>query len=181
MSPDWQLMSCIFRAPANLVSASFCPVANGKGTTQFDNVSLTAYEGTAFAAEAVKVGTPPVIDGDLSDWGPACPIPLLGPGQTTVHDPSWTWSADNLRGVVRLAWDEKNLYLAAWVTDDVLSAPFTGDQTPDSDSLVLALHPGNRAAGEDAQGLSPSTSRPPRPAAAAAGSPSTAPPATAAA
>jgi hypothetical protein len=150
-TPDWQLMSCVFRAPTNLVSASFCPVANGKGTTQFDNFRLTAYEGTAFAAEAVKVERPPVIDGDLSDWGPACPIPLLGPGQTTVHDPSWTWSADNLRGVVRLAWDEKNLYLAAWVTDDVLSAPFTGDQTPDSDSLVLALHPGNRAAGEDAR------------------------------
>jgi hypothetical protein len=150
-TPDWQLMSCIFRAPANLVAASFCPVANGKGTTQFDNLRLTAYEGTAFAAEAVKVATPPTIDGDLSDWGPGCPIPLLGPGQTTVHDPSWTWSADNLRAVVRLAWDEKNLYLAAWVTDDVLCAPFTGDRTPDSDSLVLALHPGNRAAGEDAR------------------------------
>jgi len=150
-TPDWQLMSCVFRAPANLVSASFCPVANGKGTAQFDNFRLTAYEGTAFAAEAVKVAKPPVIDGDLSDWGPGCPIPLLGPGQTTVHDPSWKWSPDNLRGVVRLAWDEKNLYLAAWVTDDVLNAPFTGDQTPDSDSLVLALHPGNRAPGEDAR------------------------------
>jgi hypothetical protein len=150
-SPDWQLVSCIFRAPPTLVSAGFSPVANGKGTALFDNLRVTAYEGTAFAAEAVRVAKPPTIDGELSEWAPGCPIPLLGPGQTTVHDPSWTWSADNLRGVVRLAWDEKNLYLAGWVTDDVLAAPATGDQTPESDSLVLALHPGNRAAGEDAR------------------------------
>ena len=150
-SPDWQFVSCVYRAPENLAKASFVPVAKGNGEALYDNLRVTLYEGTAYAAEAMQVVRAPVIDGDLSDWAADAPIPLLGPGQTTIHDPAWKWAAENLRGVVRFAWDDRNLYLAAWVTDDVLNAPATGDRTPESDSLVLALHPGNRAAGDDAR------------------------------
>ena len=149
-APEWQLVSSVYKAPEKLVKASFCPVANGTGTAEYDNLRVTLYEGTVYAAEAVKAAKPPVIDGALDDWAAGCPIPLLGPGQTTVFDKSYKASPANLRGIARMSWDEKNLYLAVAVRDDQEKA-FTGDEAPTGDSLVLALHPANRAPGQDAK------------------------------
>jgi hypothetical protein len=149
-APEWHLVSAVYKAPANLAKATFAPVANGTGTAEYDNLRVTLFEGTIYAAEAVKAAKPPVIDGALDDWAAGCPIPLLGPGQTTVLDKSYAWSPSNLRGVARMSWDEKNLYLAAEVRDDQ-EKTFTGDEATTGDSLVLALHPANRAPGQEAK------------------------------
>jgi hypothetical protein len=148
-TPEWQFLSKVYTPAAGISEAGFTPVAKGPGTALYDNVRVTVYEGTVYAATARQCAAPMTIDGDLGEWTDGEPIPLLGPGQTVIHDRAWKAGAANLRGVVKLAWDERNLYLAAWVDDDVLAAPATGERTIDSDSLVLALHPGNRATGED--------------------------------
>ena len=157
-APDWQLVTAVYKAPPTLTAAAFVPVAKASSKTsadaavEYDNLRVTLYEGTAFAAEAVRVAKPPVIDGKLDDWdfssSKSCPIPLLGPGQTTVRDPQWKAAPGNLSGVVHLAWDDANLYLAAEVCDDVVVTQ-TGEQAIQGDSLVLALHPANRAPGTD--------------------------------
>lgn len=149
-APQWQMVSCVYKAPEKTVKASFCPVANGTGAAEYDNLRVTLYNGTIYAAEAAKAARPPLIDGEIDEWGAGCPIPLLGPGQTTAFDKSYRVSPANLRGVARMSWDEKNLYLAVDVRDDHEKA-VTGDETPNGDSLVLALHPGNRAPGQDAK------------------------------
>jgi hypothetical protein len=146
---DWQFLSKVYTPAAGVDHAGFTPVAKGAGEARFDNIRVSVYEGTPYAAEAQRLQTAPDIDGDLGEWAGGEPVPLLGPGQSTILDRDWKPGAANLRGVVKLAWDDRNLYLAAWVDDDVLAAPSTGERTPDSDSLVLALHPGNRAPGED--------------------------------
>lgn len=148
-TPDWQFLSKVYTPATGIREAGFTPVAKGPGTALYDNLRVSVYEGTVYAATARQCAAPPVIDGELDEWTDGEPVPLLGPGQTVVHDRAWKAGAANLRGVVKLAWDERNLYLAAWIDDDVLAAPATGEQTPESDSLVLALHPGNRTAGED--------------------------------
>lgn len=150
-TPGWQLLTKLYRAPDDLLSARFTPVAKGSGDAFFDNLRVTVYDGSSFAAEAVHVAKPPVIDGDLSEWSGGCPIPLLGPGQTTILDPTWKPGAANLRAVAKLTWDDKNLYLAAWVDDDVHAAPETGERCLDSDSVVVALHPALRTPGSDAK------------------------------
>jgi hypothetical protein len=150
-NPDWLLASCIYRPAATVAKASFAPVTKGEGWATYDNVRVTLYEGTSYAAEATRAATRPIIDGRLDDWAAGCPIPLLGPGQLTRHDPAYAWTAANCRGVARLAWDDEGLYLAAVVEDDRHVATTTGERTADGDSLVLALHPANRASGADAK------------------------------
>ncbi len=150
-SSDWQFLTKLYVAPGDLASASFVPVAMGMSDAQYDNLRLTVYESSNFAAEAHRVATAPSVDGDLSEWTGACPIPLLGPGQTTILDPAWKEGSANLRGVAKLAWDDQNLYVAAWIDDDALDAPHTGDRTIESDSLVIGLHPANRAPDTDAK------------------------------
>ena len=80
----------------------------------------------------------------LEDWDGRCPVPLIGANQLTRIGEGYDWSPENLSGVVRLRWDEENLYLAAQVTDDRHHARATDERTPEDDSLVLALHPQNR-------------------------------------
>ena len=57
---------------------------HGHGEVSFDNVRVTVFEGTDFAAEAWRVSKPPVIDGNLDDWNLKCPIPLIGRNQLQV-------------------------------------------------------------------------------------------------
>ena len=148
-TPEWQLVSVVYDAPKELAKVNFSPTAKGDGEVEYDNLRVTLFDGTVYAAEAVKTAKPPVIDGALDDWTTGCPIPLLT-GQVTKLDPAYATSAANLRGIVRMAWDGKNLYLAAEVSDDQQKTA-TGDEAIDGDSLVLALHPGNRAEGHDAK------------------------------
>lgn len=150
-TPDWQFLSTVYTPAAGVAEVGFTPVAKGAGSACFDNLRVTPYEGSIYAATARQATAAPQADGDLGEWAAGEPIPLLGPGQTVVHDRAWKPGAANLRGVAKLAWDQRNLYLAAWVDDDILAAPETGERTVASDSLALALHPGNRVPGEDAR------------------------------
>ena len=150
-TPHWQVYTALYRAPAEVRRASFVPVVKGKGYALFDNLRVTVYEGTDFAAEAHRANAPPKIDGQLDDWTLRCPIPLIGKNQLTVLDKSYAWSPENLSGVAALAWDDANLYLALEVCDDVHAAKATGDAAVQDDGLVLAIHPQNRMPGTDAR------------------------------
>ena len=141
----WQVYTCRYAAPDGVVAATFGPLAIGKGTAYLDNVSVTTFEGSDFAVECRNTAAPPTIDGDLSDWTPDAPIPLIGRNQLTVTDPNYKWTPQNLNAVAYLRWDAANLYLAAEVWDDK-DAALPGDQAPKGDCLILAVDPTNRAA-----------------------------------
>lgn len=143
-NPGWQLYTSHFDTPPNTVKVSLTPVVRGAGSTLYDNLRLTTYDGTDYAAEARRAARPPVIDGRLDDWTNAAPIPLLGPNQLTRLDPAYRPTADNLSGVAWLRWDEDSLYLAARLRDDRHVAQTTGEATTQGDSLTLALDPSNR-------------------------------------
>lgn len=148
-TPFWKLVSKRITAPADLMEATFIPLASGPNFALYDNLRVTLYEGTNFAAEAHKLTQALTIDGDLGDWNKACPIPLLGDNQLSKHDPSYPWTPENLSAAAYLSWDDKALYVAAEVQDDVLAAPATGEDTFKSDGLTLAIHPANRSPGTE--------------------------------
>jgi len=140
----WQLYTCRYAAPEGLAAASFIPLARGAGTAYVDNVSVTTFQGTDFAAECVRTDAPPAIDGDLADWTSRGPIPLIGRNQLTVIDPAYQWTPQNLNAVARLRWDAANLYVAVEVWDDVAEA-LPGERAAQGDCLIIALDPTNRA------------------------------------
>lgn len=73
---------------------------------------------------ATRLGTPPTLDGDLSEWA-GVPAYLSAFTVYTIAD--WDGS-DDLTGVWRLGWDDNNFYLALEVTDDVHVQTQTGNQ-----------------------------------------------------
>jgi hypothetical protein len=148
-TPSWRLVSMRIDTPDDLTSISLTPIAKGDGYALFDNVRLSIYQGTNFAAEAHKVDKPPVLNGSLDGWNKECPIPLLSDNQLTVFDPTYVWKPEKLSGVAYLEWDNDALYFAADVIDDQNDAPFTDDRTPESDSIVLAIDPSNRTKGRE--------------------------------
>ncbi len=122
-------------------------MVRGAGSALYDNLRVTVFEGTDFAAEAVKVRGPPTIDGKLDDWDGSCPIPLIGRNQLHVLDKNYAWTPQNLSGVAYLRWDEKNLYVAVEVLDDVHHPAGDGETVIDGDSVILAFDPTHRVAG----------------------------------
>lgn len=149
-TPFWRLMTHVRDTPETARQMGFTPVVKGKGWAMYDNIRVTLYEGTAFAAEARRAQRPVTVDGNLADWDFADPIPLLCDNQLHAPD-GYAWTPANLSGVAKFAWDERGLVFAARVRDDRHVANTTGEQTNEGDSLVLALHPGNRVGGTDAQ------------------------------
>jgi hypothetical protein len=143
-TPYWQVFTCRYQAPENLATASFVPCARGDGAAMYDNMRVTLFGGSDFAAEAYRVAQPPKIDGDLSDWGRKCPIPLIGTNQLKVVAPGYQWSPANLNGVAYLAWDSANLYVAVEVMDDVHHEAGEGETVIGGDSVTLAFDPTNR-------------------------------------
>jgi hypothetical protein len=139
----WQVYTCRYKAPEGLAAASFGPLAIGKGTTYLDNVSVSTFEGSDFAAECRKTSTAPVIDGDLKDWSSDAPIPLIGRNQLTVSQNDYKWTPQNLNGVAYLRYDDANLYLALQVMDDRHTA-LPGEQAPKGDGFILAVDPTGR-------------------------------------
>ena len=124
------------------------PVARGKdGTALYDHLRLTVRDGTDWAAEAHETAEPKTVDGDLSDWDFADPLPLLCANQITSAG-GYKWTPENLSGVAQLAWDEGSLYLAVRVRDDVHVVQ-TGEKTLDGDALQIGLHPASRIPGTD--------------------------------
>jgi len=143
-TPYWQVFTCRYKAPENLAAVSFVPCARGSGSAMYDNVRVTLFEGTDFAAEAYRVAKPPKIDADLSDWALKCPIPLIGTNQLKVLEPDYQWTPANLNGVAYLVWDNANLYVAVEVMDDAHHAAGDGETVTEGDSVILAFDPSNR-------------------------------------
>lgn len=144
-NPYWQVFTCRYKASEFLESASFSPVARGSGYALFDNMRLTVFEGTDFAAECHKVKIRPKIDGNLDDWQKECPIPLIGKNQLTILDKNYQWIPENLNGAAYLSWDNENLYVAVQVMDDIHHAAGSDESIIQGDSLILAFDPTNRS------------------------------------
>lgn len=143
-NPYWQMYTSRIKTAANLETASFAPLAIGQGWALFDNVRVTLFEGTDFAAECYRAPQPPRIDGKLDDWVTRCPIPLVGRNQLTVLDESYQWSPENLNAVGYLMWDDSSLYLALEVLDDAHHTIARDEGTVRGDSVILAFDPTNR-------------------------------------
>ena len=154
-NPHWQVFTCRKMMPAGAQRVSFTPVVKGPGWAMIDNVRVTLYEGTDYAAEAHRVDAPPKIDGNLDDWTGQCPIPLIGSNQITNRADDYAWTPENLSAVGYLRWDDTNVYVALRVRDDLHQATGSGTSNPDEltrgDSAILAVDPtlrGPRAASE---------------------------------
>ena len=146
----WRLLSHRRSTTDDLVSIAFQPVCRGAGESLYDNLRVTIFEGSDYAAEAHRAQKPIVIDGDLQDWDHSDPIPLLAENQVSTSG-SYRWTPENISGEAWLRWDAAALYFSAWVRDDKQVVSNTGDACLDGDSLILALHPANRADGTDSR------------------------------
>ena len=144
-TPYWQVFTCRYQAPEALVEAGFSPVVNGAGKALYDNLRVTAFEGTDFAAEATRVRRPIKIDGKLDDWAGMCPIPLIGKNQCRSHGSDYAWSPENLSGVAYLGWDDNSLCVGVEVLDQAHYPAGDGETVIDGDSLILAFDPSNRS------------------------------------
>jgi hypothetical protein len=142
------MLTARIMTPENLQDIGFSPLARGPGEVLLDNVRVTRFEGTDFAAECYPAPAAPRIDGNLDDWVTRCPLPLVGRNQLTVVREGYNWTPRNLNGAAYVMYDANNLYVAVEVMDDRHSA-LTGDEAPQGDGLVLGFDPTNR--GPDAQ------------------------------
>ncbi|MBQ7722200.1 MAG: hypothetical protein IJT64_04770 [Kiritimatiellae bacterium] len=148
----WQLMIKTVGTGLAEKTAQFQPVARGEnGTALYDNIRVVVRDGTDWAAEAHRAAKTKTIDGDLSDWDFADPIPLLCANQI-VSEGGYEWTPDNLSGIAALAWDAESLYIAARVRDDVHAAK-TGEATLAGDALQIGLHPANRIPGTEGSAI----------------------------
>ena len=144
----WQFMVKVLGTTADDVGVQVQPVACGEhGSALYDNIRVTLYDGSDWAAEARRTAKPKTIDGDLSDWDFADPIPLLCANQITSEG-GYKWTPENLSGIAQLTWDDEALYIAARVRDDVHVVK-TGADTLKGDALQIGLHPANRLVGAD--------------------------------
>ena len=144
----WQFMVKAIGTKPDDTTVQVQPVARGKdGAALYDHVRLTVRDGSDWAAEAYRTARPKAIDGDLSDWDFADPLPLLC-GNQIASEGGYKWTPENLSGVAQLAWDADSLYLAVRVRDDVHAAQ-TGEKTLEGDALQIGLHPANRIPGTE--------------------------------
>jgi hypothetical protein len=148
-NPYWRVFTCRKEMPAGTERVAFTPVAKGSGWAEYDNLRVTTFEGSDFAAEACRAPAPPKTDGKLDDWVTRCPIPLIGPNQLASKADGYAWTPANLSAVGYLMWDDANLYVAFEVRDDVHHATGSGQQTAEAflagDSLLLGLDPTRRS------------------------------------
>ncbi|MBM4049913.1 MAG: hypothetical protein FJ279_32860, partial [Planctomycetes bacterium] len=104
----WQVFTCRKELPVGTERVSFTPVAKGSGWALYDNIRVTLFEGSDYAAEAHRAKSAPKIDGNLDDWPnpPQADIPLIGKNQITSKAEGYAWTPDNLSAVGYLAWDD---------------------------------------------------------------------------
>ena len=133
-STGWRLMVKRFDSHANTKRLGLTPVADGTGKTYFDNISLSLYKGTDFAAFAAQKG----------GASASSPVPLCCDNQIQTSG-SYKWSPKGLSGVARFEWDKTALYLHCDVVDDastpspILSA--SGEEALKGDVLALSIFP----------------------------------------
>lgn len=104
----------------------------------------TRFTQTVSVAAAVR-GTPR-IDGDLSDWTDALPLPLNTKEAVSPYAPEAfkkAWTPGNVSAVAYVMWDDQNVYFAAKVTDNFHSQQSSAENPYafpfDGDSIQLAL------------------------------------------
>ncbi len=83
---------------------------------------------------ASYLGTPPIIDGDLSKW-----TLHQYPANSVVFGAANWVDAKDLSATVMLAWDNNNLYLGVHVTDDKYVQNATGANLYKGDSLEVLI------------------------------------------
>jgi hypothetical protein len=104
---------------------------------------------TSSNVEAVRLASPPTIDGNLVEWGET---PTYISAFRVFNAQSWNGSED-LTAVWQLAWDNANLYIGVRVTDDTHVQTQTGNQIFRGDSIDIQFDT-NRT-GDFGDGLSP--------------------------
>jgi hypothetical protein len=107
-------------------------------------VNVSASNGAKFALTAPvdflsanQVSKAPTIDADLSDWS-SVPEAILQGKDDVVRSPEYF--SPNLSAGFRFAWDDKNLYIAAQVKDDVFFQSGTDANLWKEDCLQLAFN-----------------------------------------
>src|SRR5438270_6545035 len=91
-----------------------------------------------FEAEALRAHTPPVIDGDLSEWSSAQPLSATATANILRGAAGWG-GPDKDAFVGYLMWDEQNLYVGAHVLDPEHSQTETGPSVWKGDTLWIYL------------------------------------------
>jgi hypothetical protein len=86
------------------------------------------------SVEAPFLNISPVIDGNLDEWN-------LDPQQavSVVFGAGSHSGTADLSATMMVAWDDENLYLAAWVTDDTYAQNASGENIFKGDSLEILL------------------------------------------
>ena len=93
-------------------------------------------------------GTPEHIDGNLSDWNleAMTPAVLDAAAQMYTGQASWTGPAD-CSGKFYLQWDDKKIYLAVVVKDDLVSMNKSGVDIWNADCIEVFFGTTNAVAG----------------------------------
>jgi hypothetical protein len=87
---------------------------------------------------AVQAESPPVFDGDLSDWKDATPL-HIEKMEYTKGSFGTGWSPEDCSGTTYLKWDKDFLYFAARVKDQTFNQNLRGDAIWSQDSIQLAF------------------------------------------
>ena len=82
---------------------------------------------------AVHAPGPIAVDGDMSEWAEAKPVPL------TYASGFDSRNTADLQSQIRFMWDESNLYLAVETVDDEYCQPYAGDIVWSADNVELSL------------------------------------------
>lgn len=98
---------------------------------------------------AVHFPQPPLIDGDLGEWGQIVPVQSA---YLVYQDPTWDGTQD-ISAMWRLGWDEANLYISVVVGDDRHVQEQTGNQIFRGDSVDFQIDTNRQ--GDYSPGLSP--------------------------
>ncbi len=80
------------------------------------------------------------VDGDLKEWTEQGALPMILAKPENVAIPSWR-GPDDASMIVYMLWDDRNLYLAARVADDVHERPENFAGMFNSDSIQMAFDP----------------------------------------
>ena len=103
---------------------------------------------------AAKASNEPVIDGDLQEWRSA---PVLHLDKRSYTDNSFgaDWSKEDLSAHVYALWDDRALYVAADVTDQLFQQGSSGAGVWAQDSIQIALSRDGKSVGEFALAKTP--------------------------
>lgn len=123
--------------PPTAGATSMLATSTPSGADQTAQPSSTAITGADVRpngqpATAEFFASPPVIDGDLSDWSGS----QYSANQITYGASAWTGASD-ASATFSLGWDSANLYIAAHVTDDTFVQMASGRTMYKGDSAEI--------------------------------------------